>query len=380
VNTKIDRTKTANGGGASLSALCAVTIARAVKPRITMAKIVNVDEDGMIAGVEPSPQGFLFEFREVQVRDLVSLANAIAMAARDPYSIVVRGKPKQTIGRRALYDDPEAGPANLTATPRRWVAFDWDNIPVPHNPDFIEHDQAEFANWARPPALFKPDLGVRLALRRLPPAFRNVSCLWQVTASAGFKEGFRLRTWHWLSRPLTGSQLKCWLHPAIERGLVDPSTLVEVQPHYVGCTVRGGPDPCPQRFGLLERAAQIVAVPEIEAIKTRQERRERERRRTLYAGQTVTVDAMTGTTSDVDRRIRECVAAVRRARSGSRHPTFKSELARARALCDRHGIDWQPVLNQLRRAYEATLTESEIRQREKGSINGLPDWIDRRAS
>jgi len=32
---------------------CAVTIARSVKPRIIMAKIVNVDEDGMITGVEP---------------------------------------------------------------------------------------------------------------------------------------------------------------------------------------------------------------------------------------------------------------------------------------------------------------------------------------
>jgi hypothetical protein len=179
---------------------------------------------------------------------------------------------------------------------------------------------------------------------------------------------------------LTGSQLKCWLNPAIERGLVDPSTLVEVQPHYIGCTVRGGPDPCPQPFGLLERAAQIVAVPEIDGIKMRQERRERDRRRTLYAGQTVTVDAMTGATSVVDRRIDECVAAVRRARSGSRHPTFKRELARARALCDRHGIDWEPVLNQLRRAYASTLSDDEIRKRERGSINGLPDWIDRRAS
>jgi hypothetical protein len=363
-----------------MSPKCAVTIARAVKPRIVMAKIVNVDEDGMITGVEPSSQGFLFEFREVEVRDLESLVQAIAIAARDPYSIVVRGRPKQAIGRRAMYDDADAGPANLTVTPRRWVAFDWDNIPVPHDPESIEHDQAEFANWARPPALFKPEIGVELALRRLPPAFRNVSCIWQVTASAGFKNGFRLRTWHWLSRAVTGSQLKCWLNPAIERGLVDPSTLVEVQPHYVGCTVRGGPDPCPQRFGLLERAADTVVVPEIDRIKMRQERRERERRRAVYAGQTVTVDAVSGAGGNVERRIDECVAAVRRARSGSRHPTFKSELARARALCDRHGIDWRPVLNQLRDAYEATLTESEIRKRQKGSIKGLPDWIDRRAS
>ena len=119
-----------------MSTTCAVTIARAVKPRVVMAKIINVDEDGMITGVEPSPQGFLFEFREVEVHDLESLAQAIAMAARDPYSIVVRGKPKQAVGRRAMYDDPDAGPANLTVTPRRWAAFDWDNIPVPHDPEF----------------------------------------------------------------------------------------------------------------------------------------------------------------------------------------------------------------------------------------------------
>jgi hypothetical protein len=363
-----------------VSPTCAVTIARAVRPRVVMAKIVDVDEDGLIIGVEPSPQGFLFEFREVEVRDLDGLARVVAMATRDPYSIVVRGKPKQAVGRRAMYDDPDAGPANLTVAPRRWVAFDWDNIPVPHDPGSVEHDQAEFVNWARPPALFTPELGVELALRRLPPAFRKVSCLWQVTASAGFKDGFRLRTWHWLSRPLTGLQLKCWLNPAIERGLVDPSTLVEVQPHYVGCSVRGGPDPCLQRFGLFERGAHTVAVPEIEGIKMRQERRERERRRTLYAGQTVSVDALIRANSDLERRIDECVAAVRRARSGCRHPTFKSQLARARAICDRHGVDWPPVLDRLRLAYEATLTEHEIRQREKGSINGLPDWIDRRAS
>jgi hypothetical protein len=359
---------------------CSVRIARAIRPRVIMAKVINVDEDGMITGVESSPQGFLFEFREAKVHDLASLACAIALAARDPYSIVVRGKPKRAIGRRAMYDDPDAGPANLAVTPRRWVAFDWDNIPVPHNPDSIKYDQAEFANWARPPALFNPGLGVELALRRLPPAFRGVSCVWQITGSAGLKEGFRLRTWHWLSRALPGAQLKCWLNPAIERGLVDPSTLVEVQPHYIGCTIRGGPDPCPQRFGLLERVGDTVPVPEIESIRIRQERRTRERRRTFHAEQTVTVDSITSGDNEAARRIEQCVTAVHRARSGSRHPTFKSELARARALCHRHGIAWQPVLARLRSAYEATLTDAEVKQREKGSINGLPEWIERRAS
>ena len=61
-----------------------------------MAKIVNVDEDGMIIGVEPSPQGFLFEFREVEVRDLGSLAQAIAMPPAIPtpsWSAASRSRP-----------------------------------------------------------------------------------------------------------------------------------------------------------------------------------------------------------------------------------------------------------------------------------------------
>ncbi len=98
------------------------------------------------------------------------------------------------------------------------------------------------------------------------------------------------------------------------------------------------------------------------------------------AGETVVIETVIGVSGKVEGRIADCVAAVRQARSGSRHPTFKSQLARARALCDRHGVPWAPVLDELRAAYESTLSESEIRRREKGSIHGLPDWIDRRAS
>lgn len=268
-----------------------------------------------------------------------------------------------------MYDDPEKGPANLKVVPRRWVAFDWDDIAVPHNPDVVEYDQAEFANWAQPPALFNPEFGVRLALRRLPPAFRHVSCFWQVTGSAGFKEGFRLRTWHWLNQPLTGAQLKCWLNPAIERGLIDPCTLVEVQPHYIGCAIRGGPDPCPTRFGLLEQARHSVAVPDVASIK---------RRQAQVAIAKRVHDVNDG--ADAEHWIEDCVAALQRAGTGTRHHAYKTALARARALCDRRGIAWEPVLQRLRQAYESTLTDAEIRRRRKGSIDGLPDWIERRAS
>jgi hypothetical protein len=58
VNTTHHRTEVVNGAGTRLSALCAVTIARAVKPRITMAKIVNVDEDGMSRGLNHPGRAF----------------------------------------------------------------------------------------------------------------------------------------------------------------------------------------------------------------------------------------------------------------------------------------------------------------------------------
>ena len=45
-------------------------------------------------------------------------------------AIAVRGKPKAAIGRRAIYDDPDKGPAGLDVVPRRWCAFDWDGLPL----------------------------------------------------------------------------------------------------------------------------------------------------------------------------------------------------------------------------------------------------------
>ncbi len=139
---------------------------------------------------------------------------------------------------------------------------------------------AESWHWSRPDPLLDPETASAPSLRRLPPAFRDVSCGWQVSASAGFKPGYRLRTWHWLDHPCTGAELKIWLKPAIERRLVDPVTLVEAQPHYLAVTVVGGADPCPQRFGVLRLAKDAVPVPDIAGIVRREqkaERRERQR-------------------------------------------------------------------------------------------------------
>ena len=365
-----------------------VTIARAIKPRVPLAKVVRVD-NGTIRGVEPAPKAYLFEFEEIQIRDLASLGEAVMAAARDPYAIAVRGRPKARQGRRAIYDDPEKGPAGLETTQRRWIAFDWDGLPLtgqsaPEPPEVVD-DPAEFCNWSLPDPLLDPEVGVWLAFRRLPPPFRAVSCFWQISASAGFMPGFRLRTWHWLDRPLTGDQVKTWLAPAIRRGLVDPVTLVEAQPHYLGVRLVGGPDPAPRRLGFLWLEVHTVLTPNVDAMRDRHTRKERTARNTRYRLSGARPSLRGGCSQcgdraqeDARRRIDGCLEAIRRALA--RHTTYKAEAARAFALCERYGLEWRPVRAALKAAYLSTLTPAEARERARYSVEGVLRWLERRAA
>lgn len=363
----------------------AITFARAIDPPVSLAKRIEA-RGALVVAVEPSPNAFLFEFREEPVRDLETLVAAIEDAAGRG-EIAVRGRPTAQQGRRAVYDDPERGPAGLEVVPRRWAAFDWDGLPldpIPAEPipKDLATDPAEACNWAEADPLLDPEAGARHALRRLPPAFRAASCVWQISASAGFKPGFRLRTWHWLDHPITGAELKAWLRPAIERHLVDPVTLVEAQPHYLAVTVSGGSDPCPQRFGILKQTSAVVAVPDIEGIRRRQAERERRER----AAETIPIsDVVSGRDPEVrqsyaERRLEECIAAVRSAPDGTKHPNYVEQTARAKAICERHNLDWPRWREELRATYEATLTAAEARRRRRSSTDGVLGWIERRSA
>jgi hypothetical protein len=342
-----------------------ITFARPANGQTTLAKIIRV-EGGRIVGKDPSPQVKLFEFAELPVHDLDSLGEAV-MRMAERGAIAVRGKPKGPIGRRAIYSDAEKGPAGLEVVPRRWVGFDWDGLP-------LELQPCPNPKWSwEPHPLLEPWIGAQIALRRLPPQFREVSCFWQVSAGAGFDPGFRLRTWHWLDYPLTGAELKVWLKPAIDRKLVDPVTLVEAQPHYLGVRVAGGPDPCPQRFGFLRLAKQEVIVPDIAGIKRRQEEIERAKRPPEQPSRRqVSPDY-------AQQRIDECLAAIRSSANGARHPTYVTEAARAKAICDKHGVEWAPVRRDLINAYESTLTAAEANRRRKSSTLDVVAWLERRA-
>jgi hypothetical protein len=198
-----------------------------------------------------------------------------------------------------------------------------------------------------------------------------------VSAGAGFNPGFRLRTWHWLDYPVTGTELKVWLKPAIKRKLVDDVTLVEVQPHYLAVRVVGGSDPCPRRFGMLRLARHAVPVPDLLAIRRRQEEIERAKRPQPEQTDRHRSDSDEDDQADAQRRVDECIAAIKSA--SARHTTYKSEAARAKAICDRHGLDWPAIKRDLIAAYETTLTASEARTRRSFSTEGVLNWLEGRA-
>jgi hypothetical protein len=317
----------------------AITLAWPASGNATLAKRIKV-RDGIIVNKAPAPNVARFRFEEVPASDLISLATALDRGAASG-AIAVRGKPKMAIGRRAIYDSPEKGPAGLEVVPRPWVGVDWDVLPL----EWRHYPGSKFLVEDHP--LHDPELGALAALRRLPPPFRTTSCCWQLTSSAGLEPGFRLRTWHWLSKPCTGAELKIWFAPAIKRGMIDPATLVEAQPHYLAVAVEGGDDPAPQRFGLLHLARDTVPVPDLDAMRKRQEEAAQAERPPSIC------NATPSTSCYAEQRIDECVVAVRLATA--RHPTYLQEAARAKAICDRHGLDWKVVKARLIQAYESTL-------------------------
>jgi hypothetical protein len=70
-------------------------------------------------------------FETVEVHSPDDLLDVLSGAAdRDPAPCVVRAAPLADIGRRAINDDAEAGPAGMRVTPRSWVGYDIEKVPA----------------------------------------------------------------------------------------------------------------------------------------------------------------------------------------------------------------------------------------------------------
>jgi hypothetical protein len=189
-----------------------------------------------------------FSAVERNVGGLDDLAKLLWKIEAVPRAMVVRGQlltsaNPQRVRRLLRQRNGEDGGQCFEAVPRHWLLLDFDTI--------------------APPAEVDPRDGeacARIAAALLPPAFRGVSCWWQLTSGAGIKPGIRIRLAYWLDRPLGEDELKRWL-PGKP---IDHSVLGAVQPVYVARPVfEGGADPVSLRSGILRGSRDEVPVPRV---------------------------------------------------------------------------------------------------------------------
>jgi hypothetical protein len=191
----------------------------------------------------------MFDGWTAPVKNLDEIEALLSRLIHSPRHCVVRGElvncPRASGIRRLVHPDIETGDQpTLREVPRLWLAIDAEGI-------------------ERPPGLDLADLPAcaRVAQHRLPAAFRGADCIIQATAGHGIKPDLRLRLWFWLSRPITGVELKRWLRGAP----ADPSIFAAAQIIYTAAPIfEGCADHLPNRLERIPGAAAVQVPPKEE--------------------------------------------------------------------------------------------------------------------
>lgn len=213
-----------------------------------LTKRVSHTADGW--QITPYADAKHFAVRSAPIAGFAKLAETLTMLTNYPRCAVIRGEPLPGTDlercRRLLHPCRESGDAATFApAPRRWLAIDFDSVPEPAALVFAA----------------EPEDAVEHVLGLLPEPFADVSCWWQATGSAGVKPGIRVRTWHWLSRPLDDAEAKGWLAPCpVDRTLYGAVTL-----HYTASPIlaQGTSNPVARRFGVRQAPDEVVEVPAV---------------------------------------------------------------------------------------------------------------------
>lgn len=240
-------------GAASPEAADFVTVLRIKDPeRYTAAKqILRDPTDPRGWRATDIRHGWQFEANLPRVRDLDDFAKLCEKLAGYSNCFVIRGAPKRVVDLKNVnarkHDDPEKGPASFAERPRRWVLFDFDDVPCP-----VALDPAS-----------DPDDAAMMLRDLLPDEFQDVACFWMATGKSGFDpDHLRFRLGFWLGRPLGEQELKGWLAGVP----CDHAVFQTVQPIYTAA-----PDIDPalndpmggRRFGRLSGTADTVPVPDV---------------------------------------------------------------------------------------------------------------------
>jgi hypothetical protein len=262
-----------------------------------------------------------FNLAEREIHGLDGLGQVLARLQSQTDTAVVRGAivdPTHTKHvRRLLHRDPATGEApTLVERPRRWVAFDIDDVARPAHVDV-----ADIAACGE------------VAVALLPDAFRDAACVIQATSSHAIKPGIRLRLWHWLERPVGGAELKYWMRDAP----VDPAAFRPAQLVYVAQPVfaAGACDPLPARLAW-RRGLPSVPVPPAHALQP-------------PPRQPAPIPPMAGSAGSGDyaaTMLTQALVRIGRASPGTRNPTLFSAACRLAPLIRQQLLD------------EATVTEA----------------------
>jgi hypothetical protein len=194
--------------------------------------------------------GTLFAWREEPAGDIYDLARVIAQLA--PKDLIIRGRihddkrDAHRLPRRLVnFGGTHAGGGT---TPCRWAMIDLDCVEVPEHFD-IATEGEDIAEW--------------LIGEYLPEQFRDVTCYWQLSSSAGIKPGVSVHLFFWLDRAITGSDMKTYLKAHAPR--VDLSLFGDVQVHYVAAPIfaDGCVDPVQNRAGTMKCEHDHATIPEI---------------------------------------------------------------------------------------------------------------------
>lgn len=259
--------------------------------------------------------GALFDAYTRPVSCVMDLAVLLAKAARDPRTLVIRGR--LTRGRaqaRGVLRRYLGYGSDFERADRRWLAIDLDSAPAPA--------------WLEPEDPDSLQAAVRHAvLSHLPEPFHGARCFYRWSASAGVKpwSELRLQLWYWLARPACDPSLREWMR-ATDAGAprwpyIDASLYQPVQPHYVATPLfAGADDPLGEHRAGMLRGREAVELPGEVVDLAAWQRGEAEAaasRRQQAAAHTPTTPP--DTSSFAAGALRAAVARIRNAQEGGRH-------------------------------------------------------------
>jgi len=149
-------------------------------------------------GVEAYGNAKHFKVYQESVNSITQLSEKLTQLEHEPFKVVIRGEPRFDISnnqqvRRTTY--PKNADGTFVSICRYWVMLDLDSIPFPPGMSHANTSSVDIAKYA---------------IFLLPEEFKNVTCHYQFSSSAGIKEGIRIHLWFWLNRPVTDLELKTW--------------------------------------------------------------------------------------------------------------------------------------------------------------------------